>query len=322
MAIPLTAREPIEFSPPSLPKHLQGPDPEEPGKPKFRLIVRVPTMMERDGYAAALVRGGVIHYTRQQIRDLSLAGVQELFDEKEHEELQALLQEVWTVADAEAQCEREQQDKLREIHEKAAGTNTKIDPKDVIKELEKIVPSAQMDKSRRVRGIAINQELMSRYQPLIHAIASLAEQDAKRAWLNAEVYVAGWKGLEHEPEGNGRGGLKTHEVEYLRREIGADAFDELSEFITAMQAIDGEEEKNLASLLENTSAQTGSTQSESTASSDDGSSTAEPSGSIPEAESPKTTGSSSRSTTRSATKKGKSRRSSRTAARSSTSPSS
>jgi hypothetical protein len=146
--------------------------------------------------------------------------------------------------------------------------------------------------------------------------ADLAEQDARRAWLQAEVYVAGWRVenrtdeadtvLAYQPDGNGRGGLKKHEAEYLRRAIGQDAWMELSEFITALHSLDADEEKNLASLLASMSAQIGSTPSESKASSESGASTDVPISATPESESATTTESSSSSTTRSGTKKAKS----------------
>lgn len=322
MSIPITARVPVEFTPPSVPGDLLKPDAADREKPKFRILVRVPTMMERDSYSAALIRGGVIAYTRQQIRDLALAGVQHLFDEPEHEDIQARLIELWAAADADGAAQEKQLDRLRELHEAAKARGEIPDPKVVTEELAAIQPDVVIDGQRRVKALAINQEIMARYEPLREALAALTDQDAKRAWLNAEVYVEGWTGLKHTPDGNGRGGLQKHEAEYLREQIGQRAFDELSDFITSLQGIDGDEEKNLASLLESTSARIGSTQPESKASSGDGNSMDEPSTSTRARGSRKTTASSSSSTTSSATKTARSRKSSPTAAPSSTSPSS
>lgn len=319
MAVPITAREPVEFTPRSLPKkflNAEGnPLAGEDGKPKVRILVRVPTMMERDTYSAALIRGGVISYTRSQIRDMALAGVQELFPKDTHEDKQALLREVWQTADDEARYELDEIEALRELAEAAeAAGKKKISEKDLKERLGKIPPAAVMDPGRRIEATSLNQEIMSRFKPLNQALASLTEQDAKRGWLNAEVYVIGWEGLEDSPEGNSRGGLQQHEIEYLRRVIGEEAFRQLSDFITGMQTIDEDEEKNLASLLESMSAQIGSTPSKSKASSESGNSTGEPSTSIPEDGSPKTTASSSSSTTSSRTKKAASRKGGRTAA--------
>ena len=316
MAIPLTAREPVAFTPPSLPEKYKAADGEDP---KLEILVRVPTMLERDSYAAALVRAGVASYTQRQIREIALGGVQELYDESEHDEIVALLQEMHTVVDAEAECEAAQQRRLLELHEKAKAAKKAIDPKKVIEELDEIVPSAQMDQKRRIRAMAINQHIMAEYEPMREALGSIVDQDAKRAWLNATTYVVGWKGLPHEPDGNKRGGLAKHETEYLRNEIGSEAFQELSDFITSLQSIDEDEEKNLASLLANVPRQNGSTQSTSTASSDDGNSTAGSSGKTRASASRKTTGSPSNSTKGASGKKAKSRRG-RTGARSSTSP--
>lgn len=321
MAIPLTAREPVEFTPPSLPKKLQGLDPDDPTKNRFRALVRVPTMLERDNYAGLLIRGGVMSYSKQQIRELCLAGVQSMFDKAEHEAKQNLLREAWVVRDAEEECEQAQRQKLRELTEKATAVGQPLTPQEMKAALEEFTPSAVMDPSRKIEATALQQELMSNFLPLKKVLADLVEQDAKRAWLNAEVYVKDFIGLPDRPEGNGRGGLQHHEIEYLRRAIGEDAFHELSDFITAIQTVDEDEEKNLASLLESTSAPIGSIQSESTASSDHGNSTATPSGRTQGSTgSRKTTGSSSGSTNRSATKTAKSRKAGRTAKRSSTSP--
>lgn len=92
----------------------------------------------------------------------------------------------------------------------------------------------------------------------------------------------------------------------MRAQVGYDAFEQLGEFIFAMHAIDGDEEKNLASLIESSSAPTGSTAAESMGNTELGSSTDEPSTPTPDVGSPKTTASSSNSSKRSATKTAKS----------------
>jgi hypothetical protein len=308
MAIPLTAREPVEFTPPNLPEALKGTDPADSTKNKVRILVRVPTMMERDSYAAALVRGGVVYHTRQQIRGYALAGVLDIVPESEADEATALLEEYWQTTDEEERVRDEQMKKLSELMEAAQAKKGKAavpDPKVVKQELEAIVPNMKMDARRRARAISLNSRIMSTYQPLKEAIGDQVDQDAKRAWLNAQVYVIGWTGLPDDPDGNGSGGITLAEAEYLRGHIGAEAWNDLSEFITSMQGIDQDEKKNLASLLESASVQIGSTTSEqSSASSEDGSSTDAPSTPIPASESRKTTGSSSRSTKSSRTKTG------------------
>lgn len=323
MPVPLTAREPVEFTPPSAPHHLLEIDPAT-DQHKFAIIVRVPTPVERDSYNAVLVRAGVTSYTKEQIRNLSLAAIQDLYDEAEHDELQTLLREVWAAADAQSEVEDLQRKKLLELLEKArakGGKDAVPDTETVKKELAEIRPEVVIDPKRRIRATAISQEVMARFEPLREVIAGLVGQDAKRSWINAEVYVKGWRGLEHQPDGNGRGGLTHHEVTYLRQEIGQEAFLELSDFITAMMGLDEDEEKNLASLLESMSAQIGSTQPTSTASSDNGTSTDEPTGEIlGSTTSLTTTAKSSASSTSSKTRKRAGSRSGRTARRSSTSP--
>lgn len=299
MAIPLTADAPVEFTPNALPKALIGKDPDDKTKHKLRIFVRVPTMLERDSYHAALTRAGVVNYTRQQLRDLSLAGVLEKFPEEDQDEITALLEELWMVSDEETRVGTEQLERLQEMIEAArekSGLEARPDQKEVEEELAKIKPTVTMEKRRATRAAAINAELISNYEPLREALASLVEQDAKRHWMNVKAYVRGWTGLPETPEGNGMGGVTQREAEYLRGKIGSEAWGELSDFITALQGIDQDEEKNLASLLESASAPIGSTTSApSSASSGDGNSTDARSTKTPKRASRKTTGSSSRS---------------------------
>lgn len=315
MSIPLTAEGgPAEFRPPALyPKDQDG-----HFKKRERdviLLVRVPTMYERDSFASALVRGGVVHHGPKEIRHLLLAGVQVLYPEDQFDTIRAELEELWQVTDEEQKVQQKQMERLVELLDVEEGEEPP-DQKTIEAELEKIVPDVKMDPAKRIRVFARQQHVMSAYEPLQKVFADLAEQDARRAWLQAEVYVAGWRVenrtneedtvLAHQPDGNGRGGLKKHEAEYLRRAIGQDAWMELSEFITALHSLDGDEEKNLASLLVSMSAQIGSTPRESKASSENGASTDGPITPTPEKGSRTTTGSSSSSTTRSGTKRDRS----------------
>jgi hypothetical protein len=309
MAIPLTAREPVEFTPPSLPEELKGPDPADDTKHRVRIIIRVPTPMQRDSYAAALVRAGVQHYTKQQVRDLMLAGVQDLFPEDEHERKQALLQELWAYNDDQEEQRDLEIDILREEQEKAKAAGKEIDLNAVkARAAEEIQPGVVMERSRLIEATAIAQEIVARFKPLNEVVGGLADQDAKRSWLNARMYVIGWKGLPDEPDPPGSGGLKQNELDYLRMHVGEKAFAEISDFITALHGIDKDEEKNLASLLANMSAPIGSSPDTSTESSENGNSTAGPSTTIPEEGSAKTTESSSRSSTSSKTRKAASKR--------------
>lgn len=284
MSIPLTAREPVDFRPPALQptKHPESGNILHPGHPDVVIKVRVPTFIERDSYSSALIRAGVVSYTPSQIRDITLGGVEDLYPQDEQEEVRQLLEELWQVMDARRACEVEQQKKLIELHEKAEAAKKKLDPKKATAELDKIKPTQVMDRQRFVRANGVAQQLMARFEPLREAMAQLTDQDAKRSWLNAEVYVVGWEGLPNEPEGNGRGGLTKEEVVYLRSKIGKEAFEELSDFITSLQGLDEDEEKNLALLLESMSAPPGLTPLASSASSKDGNLTAEPSMSTPD----------------------------------------
>lgn len=306
MAIPITIDVPVEFTPNNLPAALQGKDPVDKSKHKFRLYIRVPTMLERDSYHAALQRAGVTHYSRQNLRDFSLAGVLELLPSEEQDEATALLEELWQVSDEETRVGGVQLERLQELVEAAresGGPNAMPDQKLIEKELNEIKPTITMDKRRRTKAASINVKLISMYEPLREALASLVEQDSKRHWMNMKTYVNTWVGLPDTPVGNGLGGLTQDEAEYLRGKLGMEAWKETSDFITGMQGIDEDEEKNLASLLESASAPIGSKTSEPLkASSENGNSTDAPSTKTRGKGSPKTTGSSSRSGKSSATK--------------------
>lgn len=315
MAIPLTAaRAPAEFRPPALyPKDNDGHFKKRPRD--VIILIRVPTMYERDSFASALVRGGVVHHGPKQIRALLLAGVQVLYPAEQFDTIRADLEELWAVNDEEQKVQQLQTERLVELLDVEPGTKPP-GPKEIETELNKIVADVKMDPAKRIRVFAQQQHVMASYEPLQAVFADLAEQDARRSWLQAEVYVTGWRVenredeadtfLQHQPDGNGRGGLKKHEAEYLRAQIGQDAWMEISEFITALHGLDGDEEKNLASLLVSMSAQIGSTPTESKASSENGASTDGPISPTRAAGSRRTTGSSSNSTKRSGTKRAKS----------------
>jgi hypothetical protein len=310
MGIPLTARMPVEFTPPSLlvrnqliaAENMRRAERGEEPSDAIKIIVRVPTMYERDSFSAALVRGGVVHYSRKQIRDLMLAAASHLHDDAEFEQLSADLQELWAAADAANACQQLRTDRyiqLMDQQKHLPKTAKRMTEEEMEAELQTIQPESVIDDLKRVRVTAMQQDLTSRYEPIQKAFADLAEQDTRRAWLCIELYVVNWHGLHATPDGNGRGGITRPEAEFLRVQIGAEAFEELADFIYAMHGIDGDEEKNLASLIENTSAPIGSTLAESMASNEAGPSTDTPTTPIPETGSPKTTDSSSSSTKRS-----------------------
>lgn len=317
MAIPLTARMPVEFTPPALLVRNQLIEAEnarraergEEPNDEIKIIVRVPTMYERDSFSAALVRGGVVHYSRKQIRDLMLAAASHLHDDAEYDQLSADLQELWDAADAAHECQQLRTDRyiaLMEQQKNLPKSAKRMGEDELEAELQTIQPKSVIDDLKRVRVTAMQQDLTSRYEPIQKAFADLAEQDTRRAWLCVEIYVVNWYGLHFKPDGNGRGGITRAEAEFLRVQIGAEAFEQLADFIYAMHGIDGDEEKNLASLIENSSAPIGSTLAESMASNEAGTSTDTPIGPTPESGSPKTTDSSSPSSKRSRTRTGKS----------------
>lgn len=264
MAIPLTARAPVNFNPPS--------------KPLAKIYVRVPTPFERDNFHAALVRGGIVHYSAEQLRDLMLSGIFALYPEK-FDEYRSLMEEFYLAGDEEKKLIDKQFQRLVELEDQ----NSLLPPakqrsrEAMIEEVEKeIAPSFVFPQSKRVAAAALQMDIRARYEPVQKAFADMAEQDSKRAWLTAEVYVAGWQFPDTErlalpgapdpetltawetPEGNGRGGLQRHEAEYLREKLGAAAWEELAQFIMALHGLDEDEEKNLQSLLATFAAPVGS----------------------------------------------------------------
>jgi len=322
MPIPLTALHPVAFTPPALVQRNIALIKE--GKPPIDLMIRVPTMYERDSFTAGLVRGGVINYSRQQVRELMLAGVVHLYPAEDFDRIRAELESLWQASDANQDLEMRRLEKYIELMEQQADLPDakKMTDEQMDKVLSDMKPDVILDEPTRVRVTAIQQDVTSRYEPLHKAFADLAEQDTRRNWLSVELHVVNWHGLEHTPEGNGRGGLQRHEAEYLRQQIGEEAFNQVGGFILALQTIDGDEEKNLASLIESSSAPIGSKLAESMTKKTDepGSLTDAPSTETPDTGSPETTGTSSNSTRRSKRKTAPSG-SSPTDKQSSTSPS-
>jgi hypothetical protein len=317
MATPLTARAPVAFTPPTLAQKTLAENAERVKRGEEQvdapvIMVRVPTMYERDSFASMLVRGGVVHYSRSQIRDLMLAGVAFLFDDEKFDEVRGQLEELWQAGDSAKVCQDRRDQLFTELQERQSQlpAGKKMTSEQIEAQLLAITPEVQIPDAARVRITAIQQDITSRYEPLQKAFADLAEQDVKRAWLCVEIYTVNFRGLEHTPDGNGRGGLKREEVEWLRGAIGGEAFDELGDFIFRLHAIDGDEEKNLLSLIENTSAPTGShlvVETMSDPESEAGSSADTPSGSTPATASRKTTGRSSDSMKPAAKKTGRSK---------------
>ncbi|MES2903268.1 MAG: hypothetical protein V4696_03700 [Pseudomonadota bacterium] len=290
MAIPLTAREPLVFKP--------------EGKEKIEILVRVPTMIERDRYSSAMVRAGITFHTKNQIRDMTLAGIQAIYPAEEQEWREALMQELWQYGDAQQEMVAEQGRILLELHDKAKAAGKVPKPNEVQKALDAVTPSVMMNKLDVQRANAMVHELSTQFGILREAMASLAEHDSRRAYMNVQAYVIGWTGTEHQPDVPAELGLKQHEMDYLRLEIGEDAWEELSDFITSQMVINEDEEKNSDSLPENSGDQIGSKTSEpSSASSDIGTSTDSDSIPIPAKGSRRTTASSSGSTKSSGTKK-------------------
>jgi hypothetical protein len=269
MAIPLTAREPVPFRPPSL----------AATKPDFTAMIRVPTMYERDAYQAALVRGGIVHYSKSSIRELMLAGAIALHGEDKFDTMRADFEDMWAAGDAMTECNQHRIELNIELVEKneELPEGQKITVEEMQKRMDAIKPDIEIDGARHVRITALQQDVTSRYEPLQKAFADLAEQETRRDWLNIETYVTGWSGLSHTPDGNGRGGITRREAEWLRAQIGSIAFTEISGVIFSMHGLDDDDEKNLASLLENASLQAGSTATEMTTGSDAGNSGDEPS---------------------------------------------
>lgn len=296
--IPITAREPVRWTPPALAIKAQIANDEalRKGNPVLepaQVHIRVPTPFERDGWAAALVRGGVSYYSKKQIRDAFMAGLAFLTpDENQFAEAEHGMQMLWAYVDAQEKMHEQHQNRFNELAE--ANLNLPTDQQRTVEQMvaqveEEIVSDVEMPSQQRVRLVAIQQRIQQSYEPLRNMMADLAEQESRTRWLSIETYVVGWSGLPHTPIGNGRGGITRTEAEWLRREIGEVAFNEAADLIYAMHGLDGDEEKNLASLIESYSVLTGSTATESMASSELGSSKGEPSTETPDSASPTTT---------------------------------
>lgn len=278
MSIPITARAPVVFPPPSLAGRT----------PPVKIKIRVPTMYERDGYQAEQLRGGVKQYGTVQLREFLRAGLLILHGQEMFDQMISGLEEYWVANDANSACNSERRKlNIELIHKNQELPETqRLSLEQMQAEMDKIMPDAVIDDRKRVIMSALQTDLFSRYEPLQQVFADLAQEETRSAWLNVETYVCGWEGLQHEPDGNGKGGLLRHEAEYLRAKVGEAAFNEISQFIFAMHGLDDDDEKNLASLLENASAPIGSTVTGTTTGSPAGNSTEENSIETPVEESP------------------------------------
>jgi len=280
MAVPFTAEKQCIFRPPSLQNHAR--------LNKVKIKMRVPTPYERDMYASLMLKEGVIHHTKRDVRQLMLAGIMKAFDEETAERYRNLSETLYQVEAAEQtqqQLRRARYIDMTDVPEDQQPTEDELNA-----ELEKIKPEVVMPIKDRMEIIEVHQKIQSEYAPIVKVMSDLAEQEAKIEWLNIKHYVSNWEGLRdnRDTDATAEDPLEKHEAEYLRKELGADAWSEISTFIVAMMGIDQDEEKNLSLLLESMSAQTGSTTSKPLPGSKNGKSTAGRSGKTRKSLSPKT----------------------------------
>lgn len=296
--IPTTAREPVRWTPPALVTKTQIANDKAQREGGVvldapEIHIRVPTPYERDSWAATLVRGGVMHYSKKQVRDAFMAGLAFLTpDENEFAQAEHGMEMLWSYVDAQEKMHALQQQLFNELAEEnlTRPVEQQRTTEQLIEEVEAEIKSeVEMPSQQRVRLVAIQQRIQNTYEPLRNMMADLAEQETRQRWLSIETYVVNWTGLPHTPIGNGRGGITRTEAIWLRKEIGEQAFNEVADLIYAMHGLDGDEEKNLASLIESYSALTGSTAAESMASDEPGSSKVEPTIETPDSASPATT---------------------------------
>jgi hypothetical protein len=252
--------------------------------------VRVPTYYERDRYGSALMRAGFNNYSDAQLRALIRSGLAVLYDAVKFHEYSGLLEELWSHKDAVKRCNAER----LKLFEELSKIEPPLSDEDIAARINEIHPDEVMEEKSRLRIQAIEHDIGSRYEPLAGLFADVHDQDAIRAWCNIETYVVGWQGLDQAMVLSAdTKSINRNDAEYLRSQLGAENWYALSDFITSMCTIDGDEEKNLLSLLASMKTHLGLTESSEIASGENGSLTVIPTIEIQGEESPIITGLSS-----------------------------
>ena len=258
--IPLSARAPRAFTPPTLAKKhdaacetwasskakSRG---KKPALPRF--FIAVPTLTEKDTIGQLMFELGLVPITRDQTRMATLKAL--LNDDRDDDA--AALEGFWQKKELhEAQLEIwDEQERQRRL-DQLADPDTERQPFEQ--------PEDPTTMRERIHAQEVVDEMVAKTPALRKLLAAQTTYTKRYQTMTMRVHLRGWEGLETQrvaDTGPDMPELVTEEcLEELREEIGRDAWLELHRNIDAMYALSPEEVGNFASPSESGSNPDGS----------------------------------------------------------------
>lgn len=252
--IPLTARAPRSYTPPTLEAHYEeklaawadAPEDErgeKPIKPVFHIAV--PTLVERELIGSLLYELGLIEVRQDRVRTATLEeaivhlpdGEEQALFLESHWQMQGLHEqqlEIW--------AERETQRMLDQMEK----------PDEDLKPIPKPAPLTTL--ADRIKAKNVTEELYEKSARLRRLMAKRASWDRENQIMMLRVHLRGWEGLETQREGESNPGIAdgidivtTDAITALREEIGGVVWEELYVSIDGMYQLKQDEVGNYAS---------------------------------------------------------------------------
>lgn len=258
--IPLTARAPRRFTPPTLQRKndadrtawAESKEKSRGPKPPLPVFyIAVPTLAEKDTIGQLMFELGLTPTTRDQIRMATLKAL--LNDDREDDA--TFLEGFWHQKEIhENQLDIWQEQETQRRLDELADPTTKREPFE-----EPADPTSLRD---RIRAQELVDGVVAQTYELRKLLAAQSTYTTRYATMTMRVHLRGWEGLETQREaegGNGMPDLVTEDcLDRLRDEIGRDAWRELHRNIDAMYSLSAEEVGNSGSPSENVSSPVGS----------------------------------------------------------------
>lgn len=256
--IPLTAREPRAFTPPSLEARYEASLPKKPKKgkklpPKPQFYIAVPTLAERETIGSIMFELGVIQVSRETTRNATLEAAIEMYGEDEALWLESHWQQtdLWEgLLDIWEEQERQRLlDNLANPKKAEKEPAPKPEPLTTLKD--------------RLKAKRLVDEIIAKDAPLRTLLARQTRYGREYEIMSMRVHLRGWQGLETQREaasGDNAPEIVTEDcIMALREEVGQHAWRELFREIDDQYGLSAEEVGNSDSPPESGLPPTGST---------------------------------------------------------------
>jgi hypothetical protein len=248
MFIPLTAKNLAEYTPPSL-EHLE---------PKPYLLIRVPTMLEREQVGARLTSLGLSPVTEVIMRATMIDALWDVFSANDAEENAQFLDGYW-----QRQMVHEtvlalwQEQETQRLEDEMAGAPSR-EPY--------VMPKGIVSIRETARANLLFEEMMAKSQRLRDLAASRMDYQRRTNMLLVRMHVADSCNLSPNLDGSSRmdnlivqnGLLGEATAEWLHERLHGQAWNELNQHIDSLYELSGQEEKNSVSPLGKPSGPSGS----------------------------------------------------------------